>query len=101
MMLLNFQKNGVPVSEKVARHMHTDYDKMLRFENLKNLYLNDGQPYAYGDIVYNKDYAKSLRYLKEHGRDGFYKGELADKIVAYSHAHGGLFEKEDFEKLSL
>ncbi len=94
---IELSDQGVPVSEKVARHMHTDYKKMLRFENLKNLYLKDGQPYAYGDIVYNKDYAQSLRYLKEKGRDGFYKGELADKIVDYSHRHGGLFEKEDFE----
>lgn len=32
---IELSENGVPVSEKVARHMHTDYDKMLRFENLK------------------------------------------------------------------
>ena len=94
---IELSENGVPVSEKVARHMHTDYEKMLRFDNLKELYLNNDQPYAYGDIVCNKDYAKSLCYLKEYGRDGFYKGELADKIVDYSHCHGGLFEKEDFE----
>ena len=94
---IELSETGVPVSEKVARHMHTDYQKMCRFKNLKNLYLKDGKPYPYGELVYNKDYAKSLRYLKEHGRDGFYKGKLADKIVEYSHEHGGIFEKSDFE----
>lgn len=89
--------NGVPVSEKVARHMHTDYDKMLRFENLKNIYLNNGQAYEPGDIVKNEDYGKSLAYLAEHGRDGFYKGKLADLIIDYSNKKGGLFTKADFE----
>ena len=89
--------NGVPVSEKVARHMHTDYTKMLRFDYLKNIYLNNDIAYEPGDIVKNIDYGKSLQYLCEHGRDGFYKGDLADKIIAYSHKKGGLFEKEDFE----
>lgn len=95
---IELAENGVPVSEKVARHMHTDYQKMCRFENLKALYLNEnGQPYAPGDTIYNQDYAKSLKYLCKHGKDGFYKGEIADAIVAHSHKHGGLFEKEDFE----
>lgn len=89
--------NGVPVSEKVARHMHTDYQKMLRFDNLKDIYLNDGVQYEPGDIVKNVDYGKSLQYLCEHGRDGFYKGKLGDEIVNYLKQKGGLFEKEDFE----
>lgn len=94
---IELSENGVPVSEKVERHMHTDYDKMCRYKNMKSLYLNDGKPYHYGELLYNKDYAESLRYLKVHGRDGFYKGKIADLIVEYSHSHGGLFEKEDFE----
>lgn len=94
---IDLAENGVPVSEKVERHLYTDYDKILRFKNLKDLYLKDSKPYHYGELIYNKDYANSLRYIKEHGRDGFYKGELADKIVDYSNKHGGLFEKSDFE----
>lgn len=94
---IELAENGVPVSEKVARHMHTDYDKMLKFKNLKELYLKQEKPYSYGELVYNKDYAKSLRYLCQHGKDGFYKGEIADKIIQYSNKHGGLFEKSDFE----
>lgn len=94
---IELAREGVPVSEKVARHMHTDYEKMKRFKNMTDIYLKDGQAYQPGDIVKNVDYAKSLEYLCEHGKDGFYKGKIADAIVKYSHEHGGLFEKEDFE----
>lgn len=93
---IELAKEGVPVSEKVARHMHTDYQKMLRFDHMRQMYLNHDQPYQPGDIIKNPEYAKSLEYLCEAGRDGFYKGEIADAIVAHSKKHCGLFEKEDF-----
>lgn len=93
---IELAREGVPASEKVVRHMHTDYNKLMRYENMCNLYLNDGKPMMPGDIIKNPDYAKSLEYLCENGKDGFYKGEIADAIVAHSKKHGGLFEKEDF-----
>lgn len=93
---IELARDGVPASEKVVRHMHTDHDKLLRFENLSQLYLNDGQPLNPGDIIKNPQYAKSLEYLCQHGSKGFYQGEIADAIVAHSKKHGGLFEKEDF-----
>ena len=90
-MLLNYQKLVYLYQKRLPTHAYR-LSKMCRFKNLKNLYLKDGKPYPYGELVYNKDYAKSLRYLKEHGRDGFYKGKLADKIVEYSHEHGGFLK---------
>lgn len=95
---IELAQEGVPASEKVVRHMHTDYQKMLRFKNMRRIYLRDDKPYEPGDIIKNPDYANSLIYLSEHGKDGFYKGKIADAIIAYSKEHGGLFEKEDFSQ---
>jgi len=39
-----------------------------------------------------------LRLIGERGRDGFYKGEVADKIDAFMRANGGFLRKTDFEK---
>lgn len=92
---IELARNGVPASEKVVRHMHTDYEKMKRFKNLTNIYLKDGHPYEIGELLYNKDYATTLECLCKEGKDAFYKGEIAQKIVNYSHKHGGLIELED------
>ena len=34
-----------------------------------------------GDIVIQKDLANSLTLIAEQGRDAFYKGEIAEKII--------------------
>lgn len=51
-----------------------------------------------GDIFKNPDLARTLRLIGDKGRDGFYKGEIADKIDAFMRANGGFLRKTDFEK---
>lgn len=55
----------------------------------------DGSPYEVGEILVQKDLAKSLRAIASRGRDGFYKGETAKKIAANMAAHGGLITTDD------
>lgn len=94
----NLAKDGVCVSEKVARHMHTDYDKLLKYEGVRNLYLDaQDKPYHYGDVIKNEAYANSLKILAQKGPKAFYQGEITDKIIAHSNKHGGLLSHEDFK----
>ena len=53
-----------------------------------------GAPLAAGTVRKNPDYAESLTLLASGGADAFYKGPIAEKIVAEVHGHptnpGGL-----------
>jgi gamma-glutamyltranspeptidase/glutathione hydrolase len=49
---------------------------------------------AIGDLVIQKDLAHTLRLIADHGRAGFYEGELADKLVAGT---DGWFNHEDLK----
>ena len=42
--------------------------------------------------------AKTLKEIQKHGRDGFYKGWVAQEIEDYMKANGGIITKEDLEK---
>ncbi|MEP0712573.1 MAG: gamma-glutamyltransferase, partial [Algoriphagus sp.] len=42
--------------------------------------------------------AKTLKEIQQHGRDGFYKGWVAQEIEDYMKANGGIITKEDLEK---
>ncbi len=42
--------------------------------------------------------ANTLKQIRDHGRDGFYKGEVAKKIEDYMKVHGGIITTEDLAK---
>ena len=50
----------------------------------------DGSVLAVGDILKNPDMARTYRRVAEHGVDDFYRGEIAERIVADMEANGGL-----------
>ena len=41
------------------------------------------------------DLARSLRLVAEQGKDAFYRGAIADEIIRFSDAQGGLLEYDD------
>ena len=47
------------------------------------------------NIIRNPALAKALRLLQKHGRDAFYRGEIADAIVAKVQAGGGVMSRSD------
>ncbi len=55
----------------------------------------DGSEFKEGDIFIQKDLARSLKLIAEHGSDAFYKGEIAKSIAQDMKKHGGLITKED------
>ncbi len=50
-----------------------------------------------GDRLVQKDLAKTLRLIAGEGPDAFYKGAIAEQIVAEMKAGGGLIVKADLE----
>lgn len=50
-----------------------------------------------GDILVQKDLARTLRLIAENGPDVFYKGPIADRIVAEMRANKGLITRADLK----
>ena len=42
--------------------------------------------------------ANTLKKIRDNGRDGFYKGDIAEEIATYMSANGGIITTEDLEK---
>ncbi len=82
-------EEGFAVGEVV--HMFwKDSEKTLRADAATaKTYLPNGHVPGVGEIFRNADLAWSYRQLALHGRDAFYKGEIAQKILATSKGHGG------------
>jgi gamma-glutamyltranspeptidase/glutathione hydrolase len=57
-----------------------------------------GQAPKKGEIFKNPELARTLSLLGEHGRDAYYKGEIAERIDAFMREHNGYLRKLDFER---
>ncbi|MGN6269653.1 MAG: gamma-glutamyltransferase [Sphingomonas sp.] len=62
---------------------------------LRTFYKPDGSLYQAGERLKQPDLAWSLDEIAAHGADAFYKGAIADKLVADMKAHGGIITKAD------
>ncbi len=62
---------------------------------LKVFFKADGSPYMPGDTFRNPDLAWTLKQIQKNGADGFYKGPVAEKLVAGIKAGGGIITMAD------
>lgn len=56
------------------------------------------QEFKEGDIITYPALANTMRRIAQNGRDGFYKGETAQKLAAFIQEKGGFVTEEDLEK---
>jgi gamma-glutamyltranspeptidase / glutathione hydrolase len=98
---IDYAENGFPISQRIAHDWRLPNALPLKGccteldpDSVKTWYI-DGKPPVAGQIFRNPDLAKTLRLLQLHGRDGFYKGEVANALIAKSTALGGTMTLED------
>jgi gamma-glutamyltranspeptidase/glutathione hydrolase len=78
--------------EEQTRKLHRGDPEIAR------LYLVAGELPAAGAVLKNEDLARTLEAIAREGRDGFYRGAVADAIVAAAQRGGGGLTREDFAR---
>ncbi len=95
---VKYAEDGFPVTEPISYYWGRN---LTAFKGLpgawQETYTLDGKGQAprEGDVFKNPGLAHTLRLIGEKGRDGFYEGEIADKIDAFMQANGGYLRKAD------
>ena len=62
------------------------------------IFLNKGQPFQAGQLLVQKDLARTLKLISEKGEAGYYKGPVADQIVSSSQAGKGIITQADLDQ---
>jgi gamma-glutamyltranspeptidase/glutathione hydrolase len=93
-------REGYPVPEWTSAYWH-DYVGLLQKDaNASKTFLLDGHEPQPGQMFHNADMAHSLELVAKGGRDAFYKGEIASKIVATERKLGGIMSSADLAEYS-
>ncbi len=87
---------GFTVSQYCANAISDAYEKAVEFPEMQKVYwTEEGLPYEAGDVITNPDLAKALQKIAKEGRDGFYKGEMAQALVDTVNKYGGVMTMDD------
>lgn len=97
---VDLAENGVHFSYTLAEHAKTfNADNSKRPQFLKDYYRKpNGELTQFGELWVQKSLANTLKLIRDKGKDGFYKGEVAKEIAAYMKANGGIITLEDLNK---
>ena len=83
------------VDEYRSRSIAGDSARLALFPASRASFLPDGAPARAGSVLRQPDLAATLEAIRDHGADGFYRGRVADLIVAEMERGGGLISHED------
>jgi gamma-glutamyltranspeptidase/glutathione hydrolase len=93
---IRYAEDGYAVSPVVAKVWKQNEKLLAEYPDTRHTLLIDGQAPLAGTRHRQPNLARSLRLIARGGRDAFYQGEIAERIVAFSRASNGLLEPEDF-----
>ena len=99
---IHYAREGYPLSPnlsngfaKTAARLKNDGGGEV-FDEWYRTFLPAAEAPRAGDIIVLKNHAETLTKIAETKAECFYRGELAEKIVADSREFGGFFNREDF-----
>ncbi|RTQ86734.1 gamma-glutamyltransferase [Lysinibacillus telephonicus] len=91
---ITLAKNGFPVNDYLAQEIANSKDKLLRTA-AKNVFFKNNKPLEEGDLLVQKDLAKTLTLISEKGADAFYYGEIGNVLAKTVQQFGGSMTPED------
>ena len=90
-----YASEGFPVSEVIAQQWQAAEPLLSQFPSSAQTYLVDGQAPRAGDVHRQPNLARTLQLLASEGKDAFYRGDIARRLVQCAQATGGFLELDD------
>ncbi|MEJ7747068.1 MAG: gamma-glutamyltransferase [Luteimonas sp.] len=92
---IRLARNGFPVYARLAKGYGSRREVMERYAGTRAVFLADGDTLEEGETLRQPDLAMTLELLASKGFDGFYRGVVANKLLAGVKAEGGLWRAEE------
>lgn len=88
-------REGIPVEDDLADSLPGAMGRMSKFPSSMAIFAKDGKPLSRGATLVQPDLASTLEAIRQQGPDAFYKGRVAEQIVAAVREKGGIMTVED------
>ena len=92
---IDLAKNGYKISEKQAYSLNQYVNEIYTLNDSIKLF---SKKFNKGDLFVNNTLANTLEIIQENGKEAFYNGVIAKKIVEYLETKNGIITLEDLAK---
>ncbi len=91
-------KDGYIVSDGLATTLRREREGFAKYASSRALFFRDGKPRTTGDTIRNPDLAWTLEQIAKEGADGFYRGEVARRLVNDLRGQGNAMRLTDLSR---
>lgn len=96
---IELAEQGFIVGHSLAYSLDRATRRLSSDEAAKEYYFKpDGSPYFAGERLVQSDLAETLRLVSDQGTDGFYRGEVAQMMIAEWDRHGAVLTQDDLDR---
>lgn len=92
---IRLARDGFPVDEHYRRLASFRLEVLRQSPAAAQQFLQDGEVPPAGTLLMQPDLAATLKQIATSGRDGFYTGSVAERLVAGVREAGGIWTLED------
>ena len=92
---IRIAREGFPIYARLERGYDDRHAVMERYPGTRAVFLADGDAPQVGETFKQPDLARTLELIAAKGFDGFYRGDVAEKLLAGVKAEGGNWTAEE------
>lgn len=93
---VSLARHGFPLQPLGAKHIASNAELLAKDEAAAAVFLASGPNPVAGTKLVQTDLADTLEALGREGRDSFYSGSIAERMVKYLQSIGSKYEMADF-----
>ena len=94
-------EHGFAVDAVLAARLQRTAGALAQFPDSAKIFLPDGKPLKQGQMLVQKDLARTYSALAKQGPTYFYRGQFAKSLVKWMEGHGGLITRKDMRDYHL
>ncbi len=94
---IQLAEEGFPLPAWLAQSFNEHREAFSSFISTRKIFVKKEGHYTAGELFRQPDLARTLRLVADKGHEGFYRGEIATKIVAEMQRGGGIITLSDLE----
>ncbi len=98
---IRYAKQGFEVSSHYQKLISFRLGALNASKQAKTIFLRNGQVPELGTRIIQTDLAHTLEQLAQHGRAGFYQGEIAQNLVDGVQQAGGIWTLQDLKSYTI